>query len=481
MKTRYTLIAAILTALMLASPVLGMWHPPPPPDIPGPTCNNGAIARFGVTINNNWTTSLKPYEFAEPADGYCDTLNVTVWLLNVTDLYGYEFKLDWVTTYFSLKSWTVEQLWQSGQQQTLRPFANYTGIHPYVQVVTANLPAVGLNGSFPLATLVFHIDNDVCCPDSVTGWFVVYDLKVSDSCSGIIRLCDTLQGYWIFKPTKAKIWIEPKDEVNSKLPDQFTASILLKNIVKMTDFDIWIFWLGYLHTVDPCGYNGAYTVLLTTTEKDVVINEAVFPTLNRTSSITVWSPECGGGPYNGWYYPANPYGYVHVTVTMDKGVPVAFPLINLTNPSKTIWLFNITFTKCDPWYCGAQPEYTAKPNHDWSLENASTPIYFSDGSISACGQSYAIGGTCVDKVDATYTFAPIPGDLDASGHVDIKDLMIEAAYYGKPLSCDAADIPYSGLPMGFTKYYNLNNDGAIDIYDIVIVAKNFCRTEPSDP
>jgi hypothetical protein len=163
-------------------------------------------------------------------------------------------------------------------------------------------------------------------------------------------------------------------------------------------------------------------------------------------------------------------GYVYVKAD-TIGAPSM--LLNLTYPSETTWLFNVTFTKCDPWYCGAQPRYKASAEHDWTLENASTTIDFYKAVISS-----ACGSICPNTTGALFTFVPIPGDLDGSGHVDVVDLMIESNYYGHPVSCKSSDEPAGSPSNGFTFFYDLNHDGYIDIYDVVIVAKNLCRTTP---
>lgn len=74
-----------------------------------------------------------------------------------------------------------------------------------------------------------------------------------------------------------------------------------------------------------------------------------------------------------------------------------------------------------------------------------------------------------------FEFRPIPGDLNMDGHVDIEDLSAILKAYRK----------YPGYldPEGFwhpTGDFDLNGDGEIDVFDVVIVAKNFCRTTP-DP
>jgi len=451
---KYKLLAMLLTALMLASPAVGFWHPPPGPQ---PPCTY-----FGTLINGNYT-----WAFKEPADGFCDDFHVTVYIANVTDLYGYDFVLAWDASYFNLVSWTVAtNIWTA--QAII--FNGTIAANQYEQIVTALPPSTGATGDFQLADLVFHINNDVC-PNSqgASGWFPLYVAKASDSCSGKITLCNGVWATWTFTPVKPELTIIPAIEVNSVVGSQFTASVLIKNIVKMTDFDIEIAWNQYLHdpAINCWPLAGMWSTLLTTDEKSVILNGALFNT--TTATITVNSPECG------WYNSTDQVG----TVRVIADVVDALASINATNPSQTFWLFNVTFTKCDAWFCGAQPHYYPKPNHDWSLENASTPIYFTYISVSSdCG---LLDYTVFTYTNALFTFVPVPGDLDGSGHVDIADLMIESGYYGATVSCNSGDIPAGNPSNGFTYYYDLNHDGVIDIYDIVIVAKNFCRTTPSDP
>jgi hypothetical protein len=270
-------------------------------------------------------------------------------------------------------------------------------------------------------------------------------------------------------------------EVDSAVGIQFTLTVWIENIVKMNGFSIDVYWNSYLHDADPCpSMSGLrYTTLLTTDLSKVVVNEALFPSANCTPTISVAGSN-GTVPVCGWTN-LDWRGHVHV----DDMLPTGWPLINATNPPRSLWLFNVTFTVCDPWYCGAQPDYQPKPNHYWSVENASTPLCLG-GSISTCCRPTPLHlGTDLAVNDMLYVFAPITGDLNGDGKVEITDLMIEAGYYGypgvgKPFSC------YDGAPPGsplraWPAYYDLNNDGNIDIYDLVIVAKNLGTTMPSDP
>jgi hypothetical protein len=290
-------------------------------------------------------------------------------------------------------------------------------------------------------------------------------------------------GYDIFSSNVASdtffgLYITPApEEVNSLLGARFTATVWIENIVKMKGFSIDIYWNAYLHNKDPCpGINGVwYTTLLTTEPSNVVVNDALFPSAICTPTITVTGSN-GTAPACGWTN-FDWRGHVHV----DDTLPTGWPLINATYPPRSLWLFNVTFMSCDPWYCGAQPDYQPKPNHYWSLENASTPIYFSGGSINSCCAPTPLRiGVDLPANDTLYVFAPITGDLNGDGQVDIVDLMIEAGYYGypgvgRPFSCP------DGVPADFSStawpaYYDLNNDGNIDIYDMVIVAKNLGGT-----
>jgi len=450
MKYRYALLAILMSALMIA-PAFAFWHPPPPPE-ERPPCTY-----FGVLINGNYSTAVKPYVFQEPADSYCDDVTVEVFIANVTDLYGYYFELYWDPIYFSMKSYTVETTWPS--QFVVMPDASYdmTTI-PYKQAVSAVAPSTGVTGDFLLATFVFHIDNDVCYLQNpgVTGRFELWAEKASDSCSGTIKLCDDMDGWWIFKPVKPKITLTPADEVNSKVGDKFTLTVTVEDIVKLHDFDIIVTWHGHQFEAEPA----VWTALLCTAKADVVINTDVFPAANSTQTITVNSPACDVR------YGADPVGTVEVYVHLDAGYPLQ---------NGTFWLFKITFTKCDPWFCGAQPEYTPKGDHDWVLSNATTTIVATGWLSVLCpALDYMYLGGTVTVSNAVFTFVPIPGDLDGSGHVDITDIMIEAGYYGYE-TVEA----WPGLPPKYiTFYYDLNNDHVIDIYDVVIVAKNFCRTAP---
>jgi len=450
MRYKYALLT-ILISMLLVAPVFAFEHPTPPPDGLRPPC-----PYFGVTVNKTWAVDpAHAYVFEEPGL-YCTDFTVEVNFMNVSDLYGYEFVLNWDPVYFGLKSGPViEKLWDTATQIYVNASVTASS---WKVVATGSESASGLPlGDYLLATFTFHIINDVCyLQGTVHTGFWLTGMKASDSCSQPIKPCTEFNAYVDLEPVKPKIKIVPKSENNSQVGDKFTMTVEVENIVKMTDIDLWVSWWGY-HVLPE----DFYTALLCTKEADIEINEAVFPKANRTVAdiLVVNSPNCSKRHYP----PDYAGGWVHLKIAMDPD----YPLIN-----GSFWVMKITFEKCDPWYCGAQPLYHRQGDHDWLLDWAETDIVL-EGEFSVYCFDYhtmPFPGGSVDVENAHYIFKPIPGDLNGSGHVDITDLMIEAFYYGKGTS----ESPWTWA--GY--YYDLDKNGYIDVFDLVIVAKNICRSVP---
>jgi len=468
---KYKLLATLMTAFMLIVPMIGFWHPVPP----GPGCT--VVASL---INDTPPVTPKGlpnyYNFTEPVDGYCEDFNVSVWVYDVEDLYGYDIIVDYDNITFNFVSIDiVKQAGWADQTTVLSKIINSPSsvIGWYQFVVTALPPAVGITGDFMLATLKFHIMNDRCpCTPEYKFWFSVY-AKLSNSCSGIIIECEEDEAMGFFKPVIPTEWIVPAPQFNgTKVGELNTISVLLKDAVKMTDFHTVITWGEYQHLVfDSCNLTNWYSPLLYAKNASVVLNTDLF---NKTTAvIDVFTPKCGVYDY------PEVISYINVSAFTNNdanGLPI---LLNLTYPSETIWLFNVTFTKCDAWYSGAQPNYEIDTEtHEYTLETPCVNLVF-DAYFTyltgPCGVMRA-SDNCLTVKGTKYCFQPVPGDLNGSGHVDTDDLLIIAGYYGMAASCVH---PGAGFPPnGFSEFYDLNNDGVIDVYDVVVVAKNFCRTTP---
>jgi hypothetical protein len=339
---------AILLATLLVTPAFGFWHPP---EIPPPPC-----PAFAVIINDVLTSSKVRYNFTEPFDNFCDDVTVEVWVFNVTDLYAYEFELYWDATYFSLKEWKVEKIFADQFVVLPVPEAGgpWTKPQPYKQVVSAVNPATGVSGDFKVATLVFHIVNDVCwCQGPVEGKFDLTKTKMSDSCSQPIDQCGPYDGYWTFWPVQPKVYLKPEEEINWIVGDKFTVEVWVENITKMKDIFLDIRWDWRLHSryLKNGTWDGAWIQMLNTSKADITINNEVFPKAKRTTDEL----KVNIGNWDG----SKVYDQIILKIVMD----CKFPLINGTK----FKVMDIVFTKLDPWYCGRQPEYTPTRTklHSW--------------------------------------------------------------------------------------------------------------------
>jgi len=440
---KYKALSMILLATILITPVFAFTHPPPDeePELPCPT--------FGVKINGQWAYNIsEPHEFKEPEDHFCTDFTVEVWALNMTDLYGYEFKLKWTTGYFKLESWVIEEVWST--QFIVANSTDY--LSQFKLAVVAIAPSPGVNDNILIVTLTFHIYNDVCWPQgSVCGEFEIVDLKASDSCTQPIPLCDSMPAYWKFIAKEPEVYIQPKEDINCVVGETVTYEVWVHNITKMKSLHFDLRWKGN-HIIN-CKED-LWLQILNLTE--VVINEDVFPEANRTSSVLIENI-CG----------QNKTFRVVVDIVMD----CTYPLIN-----GTVKAVDLIFKKKDPWWCGRQPNYTLVPPHSMVPDNASTPIWFEWGYIDVYCPNYREIWFGEDPQchwlasynEAKFTFMPGPGDLTGDGEVDIKDLTLIASKYGLTWSCCSPFHEWYGA-----YYYDLNKDGVIDIFDMIVVSKNF--------
>ncbi|HEY4674771.1 MAG TPA: hypothetical protein VIH48_01810 [Candidatus Bathyarchaeia archaeon] len=423
--------AIALVLLMSALPVMAYTPPPPPP----PT-----IPECAVKINDTWTWNENRGWYNFTGVKYCTDFTVDVWILDVVNLFGYSFNLTWNTYFFSLKSYTVltTEIFP-GSEIIVKPFANYTKTMPYEQAVAA-YDSLPFNGSAKVATLTFHIDNDICYDQGVAVFVFDIECELVNQCSAPITPHECEDGYVALVPLEPTICFAELAQGNitkSKVGDTFTLTVQIGNAVRIKSIELWV-------KFDPDQQS--------TTLQDIVIYQDLYP-----SPYEVFELVKGAD-----------YVYLKIVRPCVKD--------SMNGSGRVV---GITFKTVNPWPAPDFPVYTLNnvTTHVWTVENCTNEIS-KDGSIDGlciCPQSgqicpyvYDIDGPYVNNTSIWYTFAPIPGDLDYSGHVDEVDLANIAKAYGS-----------SYAPWDFTGDVTPGTpDGVIDIYDVVVVAKNYCRRVP---
>jgi len=497
------ILVLLIALLLLISPVISVsafWHDKPP-DL------EEECTAFALKINGYGSKdSSDKIIFQEPTNGsYCKTFKLEVWVLNVEDLYAYDFTV-WASdahwgTVFELVDFKYEAfqdaLWGKtagvGNWYKIKPLPDYAKTEPYEQAVTCHKPGVPpAPGSYQLAELTFHFINDVCwCQEDIEGWFDVSGV-LSNSCSGPICQCKTYPVWWRYIPVQPKVYLSPVFEENCVVGDTFTMKVMIANVTKMKSLNFDLRWYGN-HIVT---FEDKWIKILSTKIEDIVVNNALFP----ADKI-----ETGYPIINLYDWPTGPSPYYDTSgIVFELKMKDAYPLINQTEPT---WAVEITFKKLDPWYCGRQPDYDPVLPHEFEAENATTDIFFNSGYIDVkcptlcniyfgrflgtegstkdkrplighyiCAYPFGIDkwDPCVaDFDDALYIFDPVEGDLNGDGEVDMADLNIICKYYDAP-SWDWT--PTGAWSTARAYYYDLNDSGwpaGVDIYDVVIVAKHF--------
>jgi hypothetical protein len=198
------------------------------------------------------------------------------------------------------------------------------------------------------------------------------------------------------------------------------------------------------------------------------------------------------------------------SVTIDAVIPCEKSSINGTGE-----LFGIRFTALNPWNDGnpdtvdippyywvwSDAAHTHKvwyPDNCWNYINIAGYIDKVNQEIQTLGAEINVIGPDVFDVDSDpttttvenmpcplggfvvgyYEFRPVPGDLDLDGHADVIDLAAIAQVYGRT-SVDGI-VPPVGPAWADIVGFDLDGNGVIDIFDVVIVSKNICRLAP-DP
>jgi len=254
--------------------------------------------------------------------------------------------------------------------------------------------------------------------------------KMADSHGSPI---DHLQkhGYFGIFSVKPEISIECRGETAVTewiVGETFTIDIRLTNVVKMKGFVVELGWCDYLKT----DY--------------------------QNLEVTQFLPP----PYEQYKTDIN-----NTMLTVQLKIPAEKPAVNGNGT-----ILRVTFEVKNPW--NGVPPYTLEGD-EYLPENHTRKILIIGGWIDVYCPEYrqmnfynSSYGVSV-KNDCSYTFTPIQGDMNLDGIVDSIDVSAVSWWMGY----DSGDPEWADC-----RGFDLNRDGCVDLYDVVIVAENFGTTHP---
>jgi hypothetical protein len=351
-------------------------------------------------------------------------INVLLWNMQFSgvDVYAFDFYIDWFAG-VSLVSAMYHSPWASFFE-----LANGTsGTMTYHLALVAMPPSTGLfNVNASVLTLTFHVDQDVCWPNTVKCVFHIHDVKMSSDGTTTTPIVNME----IDDGTYEQCSVQPNIDLTSTDANStgwiiekcnshtFDVEVDLTNITDVYGFCFTLKWC-------PCELE---------TDPQKVTFKAAFPPPYDTSKVCVGS------------------GYLTVTLTRPSEKPT---VCGALVPAVDV-VFHTNDTFDGP---GVIP--TARISS----------INITDASVYAkCPSNTEYDYGCNDFLlyggPLSYYFKPSRYDLNLDCVVDVQDMKMLVPYYGK-----------TTCPGG---YGDIFNDGAhlVDVYDFVAIAKH---AGPIDP
>jgi hypothetical protein len=379
-----------------------------------------------------WRPELSVLPRTTKLSGPClnsTTFNIDVQLFNDersgVDVYSFDFHLDWGPEVSLVKA-TYHSPWTNFFE-----VANTTTGSTYHLALTATPPSTGLyNVNTSVLTLTFHVDVDVCWPDTIVNvqYFHFHDYKMVADGGTVIPIMD----------------IEVDDgglELHSVQPniDLTSTAITVTNstgrfIIQKCDshtFDVEVD-LTNVTSVYGFSFTLTYDPHYLETNVQKITFKAAFPP---------------------------PYEYVHIVIPTPGTIEVTLkrPCEKPTVCGALVPAVDIVFHTKDTADIG---EISTPMN---------TPISITDAEVYAkCngGVTYTYPGGLLYGGDLTYAFTPSRYDLNLDCTVDVQDLKVLVKFYG--------------ISTGADGYGDLYADPAhlVNLYDFVAIAKHFGPVDP---
>jgi hypothetical protein len=388
-----------------------------------------SVFAFGLTINKasaqSSTTLSIPSVTKAPSD-LGNTFTVPVQISDVTDLFGFDINMTWdntLITFSSLDSSSLSTVWPQGFFTPL-PLPGYQ-----TDVGTVRFAAVATGGSgftssgtTTLFTITFTVAKSGNFPYSTSIHF--NSVKLSDHLGNPITVTTTDGPY----------------SMSATVPD-IDFTLIDPNPAKPWEY-------GKYFEVQV--YASQITSTLTGYDLKVDYN----------SELLSFYGVHGWGALGTGSVDTSVSSVVHVSISGGTA-----------STGNSILLFTLTF----------QVAFDNRAGHIWkkgssNALNAAISLDTTDGDLSFTEGTLYVNGTGPTPVTPpsaiSLTINLIQGDVNCVGQVDVFALRTVAAYYDKT----SADPNWSTISK-----YDLNGDGSIDIYDLVLVAANFGYYKPDSP
>jgi parallel beta-helix repeat protein len=319
-------------------------------------------------------TEVEPLLYVDPATieywtvSYGETFVVSVKLDDVTDLFGYEFKLYWNTTLLDLASVEVLPPWSTyiiAVNETREDLGRY-----WLSISAYSVPS--FSGSTTIARLTFRITYDPIYPANKTCKLDLADTKLSAPFGpGQIIYHMVHDGNYTIYATKPKIQVQPPTYTAHSLNHIFNINITVSDVVNL--------------------YNFTFRLSYNTTLLDA-INLQVGPFLNSPTYTYKLVIDDGNGEIWLWVW------------STDGALPASGSGV----------LATITFkvTKATLWR-------TNNPNILSCTLDLHDTLLITNTKAQV---SHNVEG-------GAYCYEPKPGDLDYDGYVGLTDLRIVTYWY----------------------------------------------------
>jgi len=362
-----------------------------------------------------------------------DTKNFTVddVIFYAKDLWAWDVKISWDTAYINITSWTlhVPTGWGADAYVILFNELYLTGVEPndlglHFAVTGLAGKATNFTGTMSLVTMNFKVLYEPCWPKTVETYIRVVFKELSNGCGSPIEVDFDY-------PCKISL-ISSKPNIEVLFSDKFdltkkaaqgwkkdqviSAYIWVSNATKLHDIKLLVLWAEWPFRIDI---------------QQVTINEEAFP--------MPWAKlEQSFGMHAGW----NAFSFYIERPEEKPGL------------KGTFWIIKMDFK-------------VLCYNPEGIPINNSSPIFLERGApwtyLSMCDCPIYDDPTELDLSDAKYYWTPIPYDFSQNGHVGKEDIAIIMDHYG-----------HLSPPCAF----DLNGDGIVDIFDVVLVAKAYCNDKP---